>query len=490
GRVRDMQGFLVQPGQEFFASVYLGCSTIVMAAAACSCRSQPMARLLLVLAFLGVWLSIGEKGGAWCWTQAVLPPLAFVRYPVKALILTMAAASLLTAFALKEIASGEDGVRGRSLRWLLIWCCIVGTAITGATFAAQNRSAPGLAENRSAWMNLVVRLIFLGGFITGAALATGAQRRILRLIASPGTVVLLWIDFSTHMPGLNPVLPSGLLAPGYARPNSAPHFGSGRVFISPEAEAALLESHVRSPEADYVGKRLALWSNLNLLEDVPKVNGAATLRVREQDQVEVLLYGRERIKAESADKLMNFLGVTHQTSQTNVTEWAERTNALPLITAGQEPVFVDGDAVLDMLRSGNVDLAQKVLLPEQARAEAAATGATNLSRLAAKIISVKLSANRIEFEVESEAPVWVVIAQTYDHNWRAWVNEERAVLWRANHAFQSLAVAEGVSRVVLRYKPVSLRIGMAISSGTFMLVLAMTVRGVLLRRGESAGQKF
>ncbi len=484
GRVRDMQGFLVQPGQEFFASVYLGCSTIAMVTAACSGRSQPMAWFLLALVFLGMWLAIGEQGGAWHWIQAVLPPLAFVRYPVKALILTMAASSLLTAFALKEIATKGEGIRERSLRRLLIWCCTVGIAITGATFAAQNWSTPGLAEDRSAWTNLIVRLVCLGGFITGVDLATGAQRRMLRLTASAGIIILLWIDFSTHMPGLNPVLPSRLLAPGYARPNGAPHFGSGRVFISPEAEAALLESHVRSPEADYVGKRLALWSNLNLLEDVPKVNGAATLRVCEQNDVEALLYGPGRINAEKADKLLGFLGVTHQTSQTNVTEWAERTNALPFITAGQEPVFVDGDAALAMLRSGNVDLAQQVLLPEAARAEAVGTRAMNLSRPATKITSRKLSANQIEFEVESAAPVWVVIAQTYDHNWRAWVNEERVTLWRADHAFQSIAVPRGVSRVVLRYEPASLRIGLAISSGTFILILAMTVRGVLLRRGD------
>lgn len=486
GRVRDMQGFFVQPGQEFFASLYLGCSTIAMVAAACIGQSQPMARLLLALVFLGVWLGIGEKGGVWHLIQAVLPPLALVRYPVKALILTMAAATLLTAFVLKQIKTEGEGIRGRGLRRLVIWCCIVGIAITGATLAAQNWPAPGQVESRSLWANLIVRLVCLGGFMIGVALATGAPRRIRRLAASAGTIVLVWIDFSIHMPGLNPVLPSRLLAPGYARPTCAPHFGSGRVFISPEAEAELLESHARSPEADYVGKRLALWSNLNLLEDVPKVNGAATLRVYEQNQVEALLYGPGRINAEATGKLMGFLGVTHQTSETNVTEWSGRTNALPLVTAGQEPVFVNVEEALAMLRSGKVDLAKHVLLPEAAREEAVAKGTTNLSRPATKITNRKLLANRIEFEVESTTPVWVVIAQTFDHNWRAWVNGERVNLWRANHAFQALAVPCGVSKVILRYEPVSLRIGAAISSLTFIIILVMTVRGLLVRRGNHA----
>jgi len=484
GRVRDMQGFFVQPGQEFFTSVYLGCGTIAMVAAACHGHAQPMARLLLALAFLGVWLGLGEKGGAWHWIQTALPPLAIVRYPVKALILTMATTSLLTAFAFKQITTGEEKMRERGLRRLLIWCCIVWVAITGATFAAQNWSVPGQAESKSVWTNLIVRMVCLGGFMTAVALAAGAQNRMLRLTASAGTIVLLWIDFSMHMPGLNPVLPSRLLAPGYARPTGAPHYGNGRVFISPEAEAELLESHVRSPEADYVGKRLALWSNLNLLEDVPKVNGAATLRVWEQNQVEALLYGPGRISAEAAGKLLEFLGVTHQTSQTNVTEWAERTNALPLITAGQEPVFVNGETALAMLRGGKVDFAKHVLLPEAAREEAVATGATKRSLSATKITSQKLTANLIEFEVETAAAAWVVIAQTHDHNWRAWVNQKRVTLWRANHAFHAIAVPCGVSRVILRYEPVSLSIGMAISSGTFILVLAMIMRGVLKHRGE------
>ena len=60
--------------------------------------------------------------------------------------------------------------------------------------------------------------------------------------------------------------------------------------ISPDAEEHLFHSYVAKHEFDFMGKRLAEWSNLNLLDMIPKVTGAITLRPAHFDKVERYLY--------------------------------------------------------------------------------------------------------------------------------------------------------------------------------------------------------
>jgi hypothetical protein len=66
--------------------------------------------------------------------------------------------------------------------------------------------------------------------------------------------------------------------------------GEGRIMISPDAEEHLFHSYVAKHEFDFMGKRLAEWSNLNLLDMIPKVTGAITLRPAHFDKVERYLY--------------------------------------------------------------------------------------------------------------------------------------------------------------------------------------------------------
>lgn len=475
--VQNTHGMFCQPGQEFFASVYLGAGTVALAfAAVFRCRSVTV-RMLSVLAILGIWFATGDTGRAWPWLRSLIPPLAWVRYPVKALLLTTLIVPWLTASALRDwIGSVEEGAGRRSWSaWLAM--AAVACVIVGGTVLAQAWPLFALQQPRAVWLNLMMRLLFLAGF--GACLF--ALRRgkswSISLTASLGVPLLIWADSATHMPGLNPTLPSRLLRAGYARPGGTPRMGEGRAFVSAGAEAALLESRVGSFEADYVGKRLALWSNLNLLEEVPKVNGAATLRLREQAQIEALLYGSNRIGGQAFTALVNFLGVTLATSPSNVTEWVSRRGAFSLVTAGQEPLFVGKVDALKRLAAGLVQFDRTVLLPPEASEAALATGATNLVRPGPRVLGVSFSAHRIDFQVESAAPTWIVIGQTYDRNWRARVNGQATKLWQANHAFQAIIVPGGVSRVVLRYEPAWFLVGLGISAATALTLLLVWRRG-------------
>jgi hypothetical protein len=212
-----------------------------------------------------------------------------------------------------------------------------------------------------------------------------------------------------------------------------------------------------------------LWSNLNLLEGVAKVNGAATLRPRPQAELETALYAATN----ALDlPLLDFLGVTQHSAPGNPTDWVRRDTAMPLVTAGQRPVFRAGAETLAAVLAADFDPRREVILPE-----ALASQVTVRNAGGANVKALSLRANRIEFEVQATKPVLAVVAQTWHPNWQARVGGNAAAVWRANHAFQAVAVPAGVHRVELRYVDNAFRLGTVISALTVLAMAGLGWRG-------------
>jgi hypothetical protein len=453
------RGLFFQHGQEFFSSTYLGPWLLALGAWAVWRVRRARVLWLGALAMLGVALALGDNGLLYPWVRKGLPLVGVARYPVKALLLTAFVVPLLGAFAAAHWLSLPAPGPGRMAKPF----AAAGLAVLGGMgfvlWLAWRQPLP-LDQWPATWQNTVARaLFFLLTLGAWWAVARAAQPR-LRLAISAGLLALVWLDFRTHLPLQNPTLPARFFAPGLAQLSSAPKPGEGRVFITPRAEEALLRSRVADFEADFLGKRLALWSNLNLLEGIAKVNGSATLQIREQAQVQNLLYASPD---SDLPGLTDFLGAACITSPSNVLEWERRSSPLPLLTAGQQPVFLAQAEVLRALAQPGFDGRRVVYLPLAAEPLARARNAARAS-----IRGAHFAAQRVEFTVAAEAPAWVVIAQAYYHPWHAYVNGQPARLWRANHAFQALEVPAGPSRVKLAYADHRFRAGVWVSALTLL----------------------
>ncbi len=79
--------------------------------------------------------------------------------------------------------------------------------------------------------------------------------------------------------------------------------------------------------------------------------------------------------------------------------------------------------------------------------------------------------DRIELEVEATQPAYTVLVEAYDAGWRASVDGLPVPVRRANVLFSAVLVPAGRHRVVLRYAPSSVSLGLA-TSGISMLVAA------------------
>ncbi len=460
-----VQGTWFQPGQEFFGSVYLGVGLIGLALCGLTLARGRRVWLLAGLAGLGIALALGEASPVYRGLRALCPPLAMVRYPVKFVLLPGFAVPLLAALAVD--AWQAKRLTPATQTWLRLPGLAFGLvlpvlgAVAGVCLVAGGvRSVVPVL-----WTNTALRLALAFAFWVACGWRLAARGRLRANLAALAALGFLVLDYRTHLPNLTPTLPAALLAPGLPGLNDLPRPGQGRVFITPAAEAQLLHSRVADFAQDYLGKRLALWSNLNLLAGVAKVNGAATLRLREQAELESALYAATN----AADlPLLDFLGVTRQSSSANVTEWLPRPGALPLVTAGAEIRFVDPTNAVATLLRPDFDPRRTVILSS---AERASVGAT--PRTEATVSEVQFGAGRVEFTVTSAGPTLAVVAQTYAPDWQARLDGARVRLLRANHAFQAVAVPPGRHRVILRYVDRRFQLGLAISG--IALLAAATV---------------
>jgi len=500
------QGIFFQMGQEFMTSTYLGVTALLLGLfAVCVVRGRRI-WLLAGLALFSLLMALGENGFLYLWVKTAVPLLGFARYPIKFVVLTAFAVPLLAAFAVKWIAgSAKEGeseaprisrmtpmsaerapspdvnprpsvlsavpngsqFMGASRR--LLFLLSAGLFITIALLVEFTRQFPTIYDHWPAVLRCGVwRAAFLVASV-GLLFALGRVRQSLwRCATGFGLLSLLFVDALTHVPNQNPTLPTYALAPGLfelQHKTPPPRHGEGRVMISPHAEQHLLLSRVADRQSDLLGKRLALWSNLNLLEGAPKVNGSSTLQVREQAEVQSLLYA-----STNADwpGLADFLAVSLATAPGEVVEWTKRPTALPLVTGGQRPVFADAAQTLRGLTNANFRPNEIVYLPLEARSFVTATNQTDI-----RITSSKIASQRIELEVEARQSGWVVVAQTHYPAWRATVDGNATRLWRANHAFQALEVPPGTHRITLVYRDRAFQVGASVSLATLVGCVAV-----------------
>ncbi len=456
---RTPQGIYFQEGQQFLSSTYLGIGTLTLAACAPLIVRNRRALLLSVLAVVSVVFAIGDNGPVYRGIKSVFPLMGFARYPIKFLLLAAFTVPLLAAMAVAAISETRAGEkRGRGVGSLIAVVCSSLFGIGVVLMFAWKNPFPGdewpvlLASGLS--RTLVLTLIF--------ALVASLRARLAGL-ASGGILLLILIDATSHIPRQNPTLPSRILAPGFwetAHRFLPPKLGESRVMISPSAEEALLKSRVTDFEADFLGKRLAGWSHLNLLEAMPKVNGSSTLQVREQAQVQSLLYGSTN---QAWPGLLDFLAVSHISSESNALAWVRRTTQSQLVSIGKRPVFIP-PGLPGYFTNASFDPRLVVCLPSTAAQVVTAGEVTG-----AKVTLVAFTADRVLCEVETPAPAILSVAQSYYPSWRATVDDQPVKLWHANHAFQAIEVPAGRHRVEFNYVDHPFQLGCGVSGVTLLV---------------------
>jgi hypothetical protein len=125
--------------------------------------------------------------------------------------------------------------------------------------------------------------------------------------------------------------------------------GTGRIARDALADGRWSSSASPSsdPKNNFLAKRLGFCANCNLLDGVPKVDGFFSLTPRESDDVLSLFYGATNADFPQAGRFHGRLA-NHRAGRNFPAGNARRT-FLPLVTAGQKPVFLDDAGTLHAL---------------------------------------------------------------------------------------------------------------------------------------------
>jgi hypothetical protein len=225
---------------------------------------------------------------------------------------------------------------------------------------------------------------------------------------------------------------------------------------------------------NYLTARLGQSHNLNLLDGIAKADGFFSLYLSRQQELQYRIFRDEN---SVDDTVADVLGIRFMTMPGTLTEWSRRTNALPIISAGQQPRFVADVEMLNTILNSNFNPHAEVLLPPEARAAVSAT-----SQPQARIAPGPTSAHQLEFDVTAPGTTMVNISQSFYSPWKAYVDGAPVPLWRANHAFQAIQVPAGRHHVWLCYEDRKFRLGAWISGSLALLALAAVVLSPDCRR--------
>ncbi|MGA2244186.1 MAG: YfhO family protein [Verrucomicrobiota bacterium] len=434
--------------------------------------------LLAVLSLVALLCALGENTPFYPLLRKLIPQLSFMTYPVKFVMVVVFAVPLLAAHVLAALgapvsdpARAATSIRAGSetgawawqnprmaRKWLLALGLVLFGLIVGILLWTQYRPAAG-DDAHAALVSGLTRLAFV--VLTGAVLwglALGPKSPLIRLLPLV-LMVVAWLDVFTHEPGQNPTVPPGVFVENLARDHLGmspqPELGGSRAMLSPAAALDLTRFAVSDARNNFLAKRIGYCADVNLLDAVPKVDGFFSLAPREFDGLLSAVYN---VTNGNWRALEDFLGVSQYTSPTNDFGWQPRGGFLPLITAGQKPVFLDETNTLWELARNNFDGATMVFLPPAAR-----SAVTVSNQTAANVFDPRFGNRTVDFGTEAAGPSLAVMAQTYYHDWQAEVDGQAVPLLRANLAFQAVQIPAGRHQVHVYYRDRAFEIGVAIS---------------------------
>jgi len=127
---------------------------------------------------------------------------------------------------------------------------------------------------------------------------------------------------------------------------------------------------------------------------------------------------------------------------------------------------------LRLLASKEFDPRNEVIVsePESRALASALPGADVTLSLERQASITREGINEVEVHAVSSQPAWLVLNDSWAAGWKAFVDGEEQRVARVNYAFRGIIIPAGSHRVVFRYRPRLLLVGLSMSAGAFVLV--------------------
>ena len=135
-------------------------------------------------------------------------------------------------------------------------------------------------------------------------------------------------------------------------------------------------------------------------------------------------------------------------------------------------IVADEPSALRLLASKEFDPRNEVIVSEpESRALAGALPGADVTLALERQASItREGINEVEVHAVSSQPAWLVLNDSWAAGWKAFVDGEEQRVARVNYAFRGIIIPAGSHRVVFRYRPRLLLVGLSMSAGAFVLV--------------------
>jgi hypothetical protein len=471
--------------------------------------ARPHRRLLVGAMVAGALVALGRHTPVYEAAVALLPPLRALRYPAKAMTLVAFAWALLAGVGFEEWRA--PAARRFRLRVLAPLAALtLGAGIAALLVLGEpDRWGASIFSPPSAGLAYADLLAPTSLRLIGATLAGAALLAIAALggripastraaaVAVCAVADLLWAHHAlnpaappalyTHRPELidvmRPAEGARIYVYDYFFPGRSPRYlGRAAPYVVARAPAGW---SVRAAQA--LGMRLYLfpptagpWGLDGSYDlDVPGLGSpyvaalTSLLRQAEETPAHTRLLRLGAVSHVVALHTRGFEDLEPLAAQEGLFPETMRVfrvpDPLPRTYVVGDAQVADGEAGLQMLLDPAFDPARQIVLPA-APATRTDPSSSGTSRVVAR------GADRVALEAELRGDGYVVLVDAWDPAWRVWVDGRPAELLRANVAFRAVAVPAGRHVVEMRYRPATLRWGLAISLLAAAAGLAVVAR--------------
>ncbi len=426
--------------------------------------------MLAAAALVGLWYALGARGGL-ALAVSYLPPVQWFRFPSKALLLPHLAAAVFAGFGADRLRRGDGW---RTLAVVALVAATIAGVVAAAPWLAPDLPARALAITREAGAR-AGRSLSLDALVVAGASAVLAALAFLvvkgRLQAPRMTllvIVLAVADLARAGMGMNPQVTPGFYALlPEMRSLRLDALSGGRVFsygldASPTFRRLLVSG---TPG-------LGLWSFfLSRQALAPYANVIDRIELAEGKDLTAFVPRAPELAAEDYDpaRVGEILGRLRSAAVTRVVSLDRLSHPdlglIAEIPAGPPAVVLrvyalaaswprDYVACRVVPAAGGEEALGAALAPDvrpdhdvvlEAPAPAACTRGS--------VTLVSLVPGREEYDVDSDGPAVFVTRASFAPGWTATVDDQEAVVLRANGKHRAVPVAAGRHRVRLRYVP-------------------------------------
>jgi hypothetical protein len=493
-------GRFFSKGLPYFLSLYLGPLVLGLAGVGLTGMRRPLRTVLLVLGGLGLWYSLGARGGLAPLVSS-LPLAEAFRFPSKALLLPYLAVAVGAAF-------GADRLRRERGAWARLAALGGSAAALALAVAVLCAAAPpafvawtGIAADFwGKFVEVVTRdaALAVALALTGAVLALAVYRgSVGRGVATVLLSALVVADLARAGAGLNPQAPASFFEPlPEMKSLHLDELGGERVFSygldhSPAFRAFLSRGGRRLTLAGtYLSRQvLAPYSNVVDRVETPEATDLTSFVPRSRE------LGPDDYDPRAAGRLLPWLrnaAVGRVISLDPLS--APDLEELAVIPAGPPDLAIHVYGVTDpwpraylACRAVHTPAAAALSAPFREgydpRRDVVLEGPARASCRRGAVLRTALAPGRERFAVKADGAGYLVTRASYAPGWRAWVDGRETPVLRAQGKHRAVSVPAGEHEVVLRYRPPGLRAGLVATVVSSLVALVLWRRSSRVRRG-------